>query len=367
MISHSMPAAVFQMKMSGGELAFVNVQDDDDDDALTTEEELCLRQDTMREFFLQQLKILRESVVSSQTKMQEHLKASREATDTNLKDELNHYTERLQAQIKTDLQMLEEHFKTAGHRVEEMVKAMGESVTKRMNDMDKELKELTSRITAVEVEVCSVLASGPLSSTQVPDDGGVTEISVDIQSLLLLSLTGPSQDAVLTTTRDVESITDQPSEEAGPLSSTRVPDEGGVTEISLDIESLPPLSPTGPSQDAVLTTTSDVESITDQPSEEAGPLSSTRVPDEGSVTEISLDIESLPGSSGVHKWPISCKRKVAQSLEDLVPELATKLRPYTKSRVTKQEKITGLQSAYFNFQMDRLKITVTFGAYKAHD
>ncbi len=64
--------------MSEGELAFVYVQDDDDDDddALTTEEELCLRQDTMREFFLQQLKVLRESVVSSQTKMQDHLKAS---------------------------------------------------------------------------------------------------------------------------------------------------------------------------------------------------------------------------------------------------------------------------------------------------
>ncbi len=34
-----------------------------DDDALTTEEELCLRQDTIVEFFLQQLKVLRESVV----------------------------------------------------------------------------------------------------------------------------------------------------------------------------------------------------------------------------------------------------------------------------------------------------------------
>ncbi len=100
-----------------------------------------------------------ESVVSSQTKMQEHLKASMEATDTNLKEELNHYLERLQAQIKTDLQMLEEHFKMAGCRVEEMVKAMGESVTKRMNDMDKKLEELTSRITAMEVEVCSMLSS----------------------------------------------------------------------------------------------------------------------------------------------------------------------------------------------------------------
>ncbi len=118
-----------------------------------------LRQDTMREFFLQQLKVLRESVVSSQTKMQEHLKASMEATDTNLKEELNHYLERLQAQLKTALQMLEEHFKMAGCRVEEMVKAMGESVTKRMNDMDKKLEELTSRITAMEVGVCSMLSS----------------------------------------------------------------------------------------------------------------------------------------------------------------------------------------------------------------
>ncbi len=64
-------------------------------------------------------------MVSSQTKMQEHLKASMEATDTNLKEELNHYLERLQAQIKTDLQMLEEHFKMAGCRVEEMVKPWG--------------------------------------------------------------------------------------------------------------------------------------------------------------------------------------------------------------------------------------------------
>ncbi len=40
MISQSMPAPVFQKKMSEGELAFVYVQDDDDDDdddALTTE------------------------------------------------------------------------------------------------------------------------------------------------------------------------------------------------------------------------------------------------------------------------------------------------------------------------------------------
>ncbi len=53
MISQSMPAPVFQMKMSEDELAFVNVQDDvdDDDDAFTTEEELCLRQDMVREFF----------------------------------------------------------------------------------------------------------------------------------------------------------------------------------------------------------------------------------------------------------------------------------------------------------------------------
>ncbi len=51
---------------------------------------------------------------------------------------------------------------------------------------------------------------------------------------------------------------------------------------------------------------------------------------------------------------------MAQSLEDLAPELAAKLRPYTKLRVTKQEKITGVQSAYFNFQMDQLKITGMF-------
>ncbi len=63
--------------------------------------------------------------------------------------------------------------------------------------------------------------AGPLSSTQLSDEGGVTEFSVDIQSPLLQSRTGPSQDAVLTTTRYDESITDQPSEEAGPLSSTQ--------------------------------------------------------------------------------------------------------------------------------------------------
>ncbi len=124
------------------------------------------------------------------------------------------------------------------------MKAMGESVTKRMNDMDKKLEELTSRIQDMEVEVCSMLSStslvestsspsaltahtavdqpsgeaGPLSSTQLSDERGVTEISVDIQSPLLLSRTGPSQDAVLTTITYDESITDQPSEEAGPLS-----------------------------------------------------------------------------------------------------------------------------------------------------
>ncbi len=93
--------------------------------------------------------------------------------------------------------------------------------------------------------------------------------------------TSPSQDAVLTTTRYDESITDQPSEEAGPLSSTQLSNEGGVTEISVDIQSLLLLSRTGPSQDAVLTTTRYDESITDQPSEEAGPLSSTQLSDEG--------------------------------------------------------------------------------------
>ncbi len=152
------------------------------------------------------------------------------------------------------------------------MKAMGESVTKRMNDMDKKLEELTSRITAMEVEVCSMLASTSFVESTSP--------------------------SVLT----AHTAVDQPSEEAGPLSSTQVPDEGGVTEISMDIESLPPLSPTGPSQDAVLTMTRYVESITDQPSEEAGPLSSTQVSDEGGVTEISVDIQSLPGSSGVQKW-----------------------------------------------------------------
>ncbi len=39
------------------------------------------------------------------------------------------------------------------------MKAMGESVTKRMNDMDKKLEELTSRIQDMEVEVCSMLSS----------------------------------------------------------------------------------------------------------------------------------------------------------------------------------------------------------------
>ncbi len=333
MISQSMPAPVFQKKMSEGELAFVYVQDDDDDDddALTTEEELCLRQDTMREFFLQQLKVLRESVVSSQKKMQDHLKASREATDTNLKDELSHYTERLHAQIKTDLQMLEEHFKTAGHRVEEMVKAMGESVTKRMNDMDKKLEELTSRIQDMEVEVCSMLSS----------------------TSLVESTSSPS---ALT----AHTAVDQPSGEAGPLSSTQLSDERGVTEISVDIQSPLLLSRTGPSQDAVLTTITYDESITDQPSEEAGPLSSTQLSDEGGVTEVSVDIQSPPGSSGVQKWPIACKRKVAQSLEDLEPELTAKLRPYTSLRFSKLEKMTELQAAYFNFQMDRLKITGMF-------
>ncbi len=118
---------------------------------------------------------------------------------------------------------------------------------------------------------------------------------MDIQSLLHLS-TGPSQDAVLTTTRYDESITDQPSEETVPLSSSQVSDERGVTEISVDIQSLPPLSLTSSSLDAVLTTTRYDESITDQPSEETGPLSSTQVPDEGGVTEISVNIQSLPGS-----------------------------------------------------------------------
>ncbi len=119
--------------------------------------------------------------------------------------------------------------------------------------------------------------AGPLSSTQVSDERGITEISVNIQSLLHLSLTSPSLDAVLTTTRYDESITDQPSEETGPLSSSQVSDERGVTEISVNIQSLLHLSPTGPLQDAVLTTTRYDESITDQPSEETVPLSSSQM------------------------------------------------------------------------------------------
>ncbi|XP_016387340.1 uncharacterized protein LOC107723286 [Sinocyclocheilus rhinocerous] len=323
--------SIHPTKVSEGEPAFANVQDDDDDeDALTTEEELCLRQDTMREFFLQQLKVLRESVVSSQTKMQEDLKASSEATETNLKEELNHYTERLEARVQTDLQMLDEHFKAAGHRVEEMVKAMAESVTKRMNDMDKKLDGLASRITAMEVEVCSMVAS----------------------TSFVESIPFP----VLTADRAV----DQPSEEAEALSSTQVPDEGSVTEISVDIESLPPLSPISPGQGAVLTTSMYIETITDQLLEEAEALSSTQVPDEGGVTEISVDLLSLPVSSGYQKRPILHKRKLAHSFEDLEPELVVKLRPYTSQKCTKQEKLTGLQAAYFDLQMDRLKITGMF-------
>ncbi len=133
----------------------------------------------------------------------------------------------------------------------------------------------------------------PLSSSQVSDERGVTEISVDIQSLLHLSPTGPMQDAVLTMTRYDESIPDQPSEETVPLSSSQVSDERGVTEISVDIQSLLHLSPTGPMQDAVLTMTRYDESIPDQPSEETVPLSSSQVSDERGVTEISVDIQSL--------------------------------------------------------------------------
>ncbi len=119
---------------------------------------------------------------------------------------------------------------------------------------------------------------------------------MNIQSLLHLSPTGPSQDAVLTTTRYDESISDQPSEETVPLSSSQVSDERGVTEISVDIQSLPPLSLTSTSLDAVLTTTRYDESIADQPSEETVPLSSTQLSDERGVTEISVNIQSLPGS-----------------------------------------------------------------------
>lgn len=129
-----MPAPVFQTKVSEDEMAFSNVQGDNDDDgddeedAITTEEEFCLRLDTMREFFLQQLKLLRESVACSQIKMQEDLKSSREATETSLNEEHNRYAEWLEARVKTDLQLLEENHKAAGHRVEEMVKAMGEAL-----------------------------------------------------------------------------------------------------------------------------------------------------------------------------------------------------------------------------------------------
>ncbi|CAM4685381.1 unnamed protein product [Leuciscus chuanchicus] len=94
----------------------------------------------------------------------------------------------------------------------------------------------------------------------------------------------------------------------------------------------------------------------DQPSSRPEALSSTQVPDVGCDMEISVDLQSLPlvqaGSSGLQEQPALHKRKLAQSLEDLEPELAGKLRPYTRLRHTRQEKPTGLQAAYFNLQAE---------------
>ncbi len=102
-----------------------------------------------------------------------------------------------------------------------------------------------------------------------------------------------------------------------------------------------------------------------QLSEEVEALSSNQVTDEGGVTEISVDLQSLPASSGLKKRPILHKHKLAQSLADLETELAAKLRQYTKLRLTKQEKLTGLQAVYFNLQIVRLNITGMFSQVKS--
>lgn len=122
---------------------------------------------------------------------------------------------------------------------------------------------------------------------------------------------------------------------------------GDVTGISVGLQSPPPLSPIGPSQGEVLTTTRYIETFTDQLLEEDEALSFTQQPDEGDVTGISVDTESPPGSSGHRKWFVSNKRKLAHSLEDLEPDLADQLRPYTRQRFTKREKLTELQAVYF--------------------
>ena len=297
---------------------------DDVDDVLSVEEELCLRLDTMRDFFLQQLKAIRDSLFSSQTKVQEDLKAFKESI---LTEDLNFYTERLEAHVKYDLQLQEENFNSAKTGVEEMVKAMGESVSKRMDTVERILDTLASRIAAMEVQVCGTVASSTFEASTSPH--------------------------VQTTRRSYDLLS-----RAEALSSTQVSDVGQESETFLDLQSAASSSPIPSGQRAVLTTTGSVESSSYQNSEPAEDLSSIQVADGVSDIEISVDLQSLPlaqaGSSGLHK------RKLVQSLEDLEPELAANLRPYTRLRHTQQEKLTGLQAAFFNLQMDRLNITGMF-------
>lgn len=154
---------------------------------------------------------------------------------------------------------------------------------------------------------------------------------------------------VLTT----HSAFDQSSSRAEALSSTQESDVEHDTEKQYSEGPRKSLSHIGPSQGAMLTTTNPVESIP--------ALLSTQVPDVGCVMEIYVNLLSLllaqAGSSGLQKQPTLHKWLI---LEDLEPELAAKLRPYTRLRYTRQEKLTGFQAAYFNLQMDRLKITGMF-------
>lgn len=313
--------------MSEGERPFENAQDDGDDDGddvLSMEEELCLRLDTMRDFFLQQLKAIKDSLFSSQTKVHKDLKAFKESI---LTEELNFYRERLEAKVTSDFQLLEENCNSAKRGVVEMVKAVGESVTKRMDAVDRILYTLASRITAMEAEVHNTVPSFQASTPPRRAHG-------------LLS-------------------------RAEALSSTQVTDVGQDTEIFLDLQSVASSSPISPGQRAVLTTATSFESSSDQNPERDEALSSTQVSDVGRDMEISLDLQSLPltqtGSSGLQRQPPAMhKRKLSQSPDDLEPELSAKIRPYMRLRHTRQEKLTGFQAAFFNLQMDRLNITGMF-------
>ncbi|KAA0712561.1 hypothetical protein E1301_Tti017117 [Triplophysa tibetana] len=265
---------------------------------LTTEEELFLKHETMRDFFIQELKALRESVSSVQKAAQDDLKAFTEVTEVNFMEEL---------QCREDTQTAPDaggNSKTALQKVEVPVKAMEESVVNRMVTLEGKLEAALPRLTAMEADVCSspLLSSGPVQEA---------DTFVHIQHPSSQSSIKPTQGATFTLTR-----------------------RGRTASIPV------------------------------QPSASSPLLSSVPLQEVESSDELEFPTLTQSVSSGYQQQVTWTKCKLVESLIDLTADLATSLKPHMSEKISRQEKLSRLQVAYFHHQLERLKVNNTKGLYE---